>query len=188
MSRLKGKRERWTIEDIEMLKTAYSQFPLQIPQSLVDRHGKPGCYTKARVMALSHKLTGAPLHFSSWPETTKSYLAGIIDGEGTITITHHKYKRKTTSGITSRPVVAISNTSYLLLDYLKSLKIGGSSFDMRKGKEHWKQAFQWTLSSHLSVYTFLKQIIPYLVIKKEKAEEILDWIKQKHPYQTSILE
>jgi len=48
-----------------------------------------------------------------------SYLAGIIDGEGTITLTklHSKENR--------RPIISIASTDIELLEYIKSI-IGGN--------------------------------------------------------------
>jgi len=183
MGREKGKREEWTGYDMAELEETYKIYPFHIPERLVERHGKWGCYTKAERMGLSHKLDGSPFDFGSWSDATKAYLAGIVDGEGTICIIRNKHYRAINKsvGYSTRPVVTISNTAYSLLKYLKSLNIGGFSYDIRKRKEEHKQAFQWALTSHLRVYGFLKEILPYLVIKKEKAVEVMDFIKQKHP-------
>jgi len=175
-----GKREKWTEEDRKELSKVYSMHPLQFTNSLIDRHGREGCYYQAQRMGLSHKLSGKYLYLKEWPETTKAYLAGIIDGEGTITICNQKWKRKYSSGVSTRPMVAISNTDYGLLKYLNNLNVGGVSYDRRQ-HEGWKQSFQWSVSSHLGCLSILRTILPYLVIKKKRAEEVIKYIEEKHP-------
>jgi hypothetical protein len=175
--RNKGKRCKWTGEDIQELKECYSNRPLRFTENLLFRHGEAGCYTKAEKMSLNGRLRRPELNMTKFSETTKAYLAGIIDGEGTITIVKNNRKRKKGKEyFYSRAVVTIANTSYSLLDYLKSLEIGGFSYDRRRVPRY-KQVFQWCLASILSVYSFLKAILPYLVIKKSKAEEVIKWIE-----------
>lgn len=170
---------RWTVGEMEELENNYSEFPLRISPNLVLIHGKAGCYTKATKMNLNHRLRRGELDLSHWSEVQKAYMAGIIDGEGTITIVKNNRKFKNGRQYQySRAVITIANTSYLLLDYLKSLDIGGFSYDKRINAKHHKQAFQWCLASVSPVYSLLKTILPYLVIKKSRAEEVIAWIKE----------
>lgn len=174
-------RLEWTEHDVEALKKCYSSYPFVLDESIVSKHGKAGCYTKAGRVGLSHRLRSGIPDVASWPETTRAYLAGIIDGEGTITITKNNRKRKNGHEyVFDRPVVTIANTDYKLLDYLKGLGIGGFSHDKRVREPHWKQAFQWSLSAVNAVYAVLEVIHPYLVIKKDKAEYVMSWIRDKY--------
>jgi len=171
-------RNRWTDTEIDTLKVCYKSYPFILDESMVSQHGSAGCYSKAARIGLSHRLhTGIP-DVESWSETTKAYLAGIIDGEGTIAIIRNNRKQKNGKEyFYSRPVITVSNTSYILLDYLTTLGIGGFSSDRRK-VENQKQAFQWCLSSVNSVYAVLRVIYPYLTIKKDKAKEVMLWIEK----------
>jgi hypothetical protein len=181
-------RNRWTELDVITLADCYKSYPFVIDTSLIERHGKAGCYTKAKKMGFAHRLRSGIPNVESWSETTKAYLAGIIDGEGTITII--KNNRKQRNGkeyFYSRPVVTVANTSYSLLDYLTSLGIGGFSTDKRK-VEGQKQAFQWCLSSVNAVYTVLKAIYPYLVIKKDRADEVMSWIGETWKDEPNLME
>src|SRR4051794_12253583 len=66
------------------------------------------------LMADRYTRKGATLRaVSSLTESESAYLAGIIDGEGTITIAK-------TRGIYYRPNIVIANTSSLLRDWLAS--------------------------------------------------------------------
>jgi hypothetical protein len=175
------KRHKWTDDDIAELKDCYKKIPLFLSENIIARHGRAGCYTKAERMGLNGQLKKNFPDLSAWSVARRAYLAGIVDGEGTITIvTMGKWSKKQRKKyFYQRAVACISNTDYKLLDYLKSLDLGGLSYDKRQGKSHWKQSFQWSLSSPATVYTFLKAIEPYLVIKKDKANEVIAWILEK---------
>lgn len=174
------KKLRWSEQDVDELTTCYSNYPLALSDNLIEKHGKTGCYTKATKLGLGHKLGKGFVDFSSWPETQKAYLAGIIDGEGTITVTKNKRvsKKNGKTYFYYRPVITIANTDYKLLSFLKSLNLGSTNYDRRQGKEHWKQAFQWCLASIKPIYSLLKEIHPYLIIKKDKAEYLMAWIEE----------
>lgn len=45
---------------------------------------------------------------------------------------------------------------------------------LNKQREHHKQGYNWVLSGNRQVMSFLREIIPYLVIKKEQAELLAD--------------
>jgi len=175
-------RRRWTEAEKMDLTKNYSEYPLEISPHLVLIHGKAGCYSKAGEMGLSHMLRKGHLDLSSWSEPTKAYIAGIIDGEGTIMIIKsNQVGAKRGNYVREHPVVTIANTSYALLDYLNSFEIGGYSTDKRKGgKGNHKQCFQWCLASILPVYSFLKAIHPYLIIKKDRAEHVMAWIEERY--------
>ena len=91
----------------------------------------------------------------------KIYTAGIIDGEGCISIGCKKGKEYALN-------VQVVNTNYDLMEYLKKIWGGGiakHTTDMEK----WKDSYMWTLSlTNLS--RFLKEIIPYLKLRKKQAE------------------
>ncbi len=173
-------RIKWTEFDKMVLKECYESYPFILDNSLIEKHGKAGCYTKAERLGFSHRLRSGIPNVENWSETTRAYLAGIIDGEGTITVIKNNRKKKNGKEyVYDRPILTIANTDYSLRDYLFSLGIGGFSHDRRISK-NCKQAFQWTLSSVNAVYAVLKVILPYLVIKREKALFLMGWIREKY--------
>jgi hypothetical protein len=69
----------------------------------------------------------------------KSYVAGIIDGEGTITLSkpHSTDKYRV-------PVISVSSTTYELVEFLKS-EYGGTISKQKVYKAHHKQSWSWSL-------------------------------------------
>src|SRR3984957_20892800 len=77
---------------------------------------------------------------NSLSESEAAYLAGIIDGEGTVTLT------RTHRGENRRPVVSISSAERRLLDYvLKVVSAGRITNKIRTGEHHSPSvAYVWT--------------------------------------------
>jgi hypothetical protein len=67
------------------------------------------------------------------------YLAGLIDGEGTITLSkNHKTSKFRT------PIISMSSTTYELVEYLKQ-NYGGSISKHKVYQDHHKQSWSWKL-------------------------------------------
>lgn len=71
-------------------------------------------------------------------DNIKYYIAGIIDGEGTITLSSENPKTKKMR----IPVVSVSSTTLPLLDFLK-LHYGGSISKHKVYQSHHKQSWSW---------------------------------------------
>lgn len=84
-----------------------------------------------------------------------AYTAGLIDGEGTVTLSRLHKTDKFRS-----PVVSVSSTTYELLDFLKSI-YGGSISPHKTYKEHYKQSWSWKLNYNAAL-SFLIKILPYM--------------------------
>ena len=107
------------------------------------------------------------------------YMAGFMDGEGTITANYRKSER----GFPSLHFRAIIfNTNLNILERLK-VTWGGrlSLFQAPRSIKHKKMyCLYWGGKDCLPV---LEAIIPYLVIKKRQAEIVLDMSKLTHHYE-----
>lgn len=93
----------------------------------------------------------------------KSYIAGIIDGEGSIMLlSFHKNQLPS-------PCISISSTTLELLVWVKS-KINAGSIKNKKNynKDKHKYSYTYTLKYN-KVLELLTEIEPYLVIKSKKA-------------------
>lgn len=94
-----------------------------------------------------------------------AYLAGLVDGEGTIALSGPRHRQRNTR----HPVISIANTDYNLVQW--PLKITGAGFISKKGKKK--------LSHHLDSYIYaahsnqalsiIAQIYPYLKNKSKRA-------------------
>lgn len=105
---------------------------------------------------------------------TLAYIAGIIDGEGSIII-HRRVPRK---GLGQLKVV-VSNTNRDLLEFLQFYfngSICSSKAHLKYPKN--KPCHQWTVSCHQAL-PLLEMIFPYLRIKRPQAEIAIAYQKAK---------
>ncbi len=99
----------------------------------------------------------------------KAYLAGIIDGEGTVTLT----RRHPTE--TPSPNVSVSNSNLKLLKWIKR-KAGGWISTKKIYKPHHCQTYVWGIT-HDKAINLLGIIEDYLIIKKPQAKLIINKYK-----------
>lgn len=84
-----------------------------------------------------------------------AYTAGLIDGEGTITLSYIHKADKFRS-----PVISVSSTTHELLDFLKST-YGGSISPHKTYKQHYKQSWSWKVNYNFAL-KFLELVLPYM--------------------------
>ena len=99
-------------------------------------------------------------------ETEKAYLAGIVDGEGCITM--NRYIKRGAVPV-YRLFVEIANTSPALKKWLDE-RFPEKTYWRTGVRQGWKDIYRWSLSGNRQVMVFCREITPYLVIKKEQAE------------------
>jgi hypothetical protein len=97
--------------------------------------------------------------------TERAYLAGIVDGEGTVGFRHPTRERN------PRPFLAVWNTNLTLMRWLESL--GGPGIYARKSPIARKTCYGWSLSGARDLYIVLTAIRPYLRIKRDNADAVL---------------
>ena len=106
-----------------------------------------------------------------------AYSAGIIDGEGTITIAK-------TGGTQDKPRYAlratVTSTDECLPLFL-SLNFGGGVRLIESNSPKHKDCWCWEISSRKAV-KFLSAILPYLRIKHPQAELAISFQSRKHYY------
>lgn len=105
-----------------------------------------------------------------------NYLAGLIDGEGSFFITHHKRISKRTGKLSCNyeVILKISNCSLQFRDYATKYNLP-FAFQLRK---KWQNKYDIVIGS-FGLKGILRQIIPYLKIKKSVAYLVLDYINEK---------
>jgi len=111
----------------------------------------------------------------------KSYLAGFLDADGSISIIKIIGK-KTLERLQLRSpfyllMVTISNNYEPFIIDLVSI-YGGSKKTTKAKKANWNTSYCWTITSRAAL-NFLNDIFPYLRIKKRQAEIAIDFQKQK---------
>lgn len=105
--------------------------------------------------------------------TDAAYLAGIIDGEGHISISKRPpNKRSGERNPTYLPSLRIGSTNPHLLDWIME-KVGeGSMFqEGRAWGEGRKPFYMWNISNK-QVDRLFDQVYPYLVMKKRQVDEV----------------
>lgn len=114
----------------------------------------------------------------SMQETEAAYVAGIIDGEGSLTLAHRK--RNEERGWESiEPNVRISNTNLALMEYLSALLGARSYVALGRPKSHWKPQYTISISAFAEIAALLERIMPYLVIKHRRAEIMLHLVRRR---------
>ena len=105
------------------------------------------------------------------------YFAGIIDGEGSVSI------YSAGRGLLSTEI-SIFNTDVRMLNYLHSLlpksqKPARMTASRKKSTSNWKRAYRLSIRRMPVIQWLLKQVLPFLRIKKEQAELLLAFIESR---------
>ena len=110
-------------------------------------------------------------------ETTKAYIAGLIDGEGSIFINivkqHYHF----------RPQLSIMMTDKKTIEYLIS-KIKFCRYS-EADRGIWKRQYGLIINRMSDIITILELVFPYLVTKKEQAKIMLEFCSYKHNKNTA---
>ena len=110
--------------------------------------------------------------------TERAYVAGIVDGEGSIEYVQRKVIRHDRPG---KPVHKVWNIRLevpqvdgRLIDYLMETTAEGTR-DMKRfpNNDNWQDQHRWRCA-HRGVYRVLKQVLKYLIVKQEKAKLVID--------------
>lgn len=97
-------------------------------------------------------------------EVEKAYLAGIIDGEGSICLARQFAKRS--HGRYIYPTVRIANTKKILFEWIQVRVDLKGTFYESNGCLH----ICWTGKQAIAI---LKEVLPYFVIKRKQADVVL---------------
>lgn len=100
-----------------------------------------------------------------------SYLAGIIDGEGCLTI--GAGNKGTVTNYNS--VVMVTSTSEKLVKWL--LHNFGGNYYKAEAVKNCKAAFRWRFLKKADIERLLLAILPYLIIKREQAILLLEFVR-----------
>ena len=169
----KSGRKNWTQEDDDLLSVAYKNYPVIYSDILIEKHGKAGCYTRANRLGLSKGIRNPGVDLSSLTREEIGYIAGFMDGEGSICFC---------LGRRMNPTIQFPNTNKEVIEWLlKKLTVGGLSITVREKKNpNWKTLYQIHIGGIKNVYDILKKIEPYLIIKKDKAQEAIKELELRY--------
>lgn len=111
-------------------------------------------------------------------EVEKAYIAGFFDGEGTITL--RKARRKTDpSRYSISPFLIVGNTHEGVINWLRETTGIGIVYGGTKPfKDYWARTWRWQVISN-QARVLLVDLLPYLIIKKEEAEIVINFPKME---------
>jgi hypothetical protein len=120
-------------------------------------------------------------------KTKWSYLAGLIDGEGCISISHriqegekltriHKRRANTVPYKMFSLRIQITNTHVGLMKWLIE-NFGGVYYLRREATDKHKASYEWRPKGRANTEKMLLAILPYMIIKKEQTQIALDYIR-----------
>ncbi len=96
------------------------------------------------------------------------YIAGFIDGEGSIII------------IPPRIRLYISNTNKEVLEEIRKYLKCGKVFGVKRIlKKNWNKQYGWTIGNHIDCLRILKRLENRLIVKKEKCKKAIQYIENK---------
>lgn len=114
-------------------------------------------------------------------DTEKAYIAGIIDGEGSLSIGNMRSNvRKRIANF--KPVIRVAVTNPDLPLYLKE-KIGGGITIVEHKTVNLKTQYAWYISGKKNIVVLLQLLMPYLIIKKKQAQLFLEYFKTTYNYE-----
>lgn len=97
------------------------------------------------------------------------YIAGFIDGEGSIIIKPPRVR------------IYIGNTNREVLNEIKEFLKCGRVYEinMKNKSKKWKKQYGWTICFHQDVLRILKNLRFRLIVKRKLCEEAIDYIENK---------
>ncbi|WBL14411.1 LAGLIDADG family homing endonuclease [Sutcliffiella sp. NC1] len=105
-------------------------------------------------------------------EWEAAYIAGIIDGEGSITLTRiHRNEYR-------RPCISISSTDKELLSYIQSITGGNIVNKKNYSPEKHKDSFVLTIKKKKDVFNTLEHIVHFLRVPQKRKRAA--WILNKY--------
>jgi hypothetical protein len=120
--------------------------------------------------------------------TESAYVGGIIDGEGHVEFKWVNRTRKERKGSpTYRTLIVrleVPQVDKRLIDWLMEITKEGTR-DIKRYPSHptWNDQHRWRVGYH-AVYRVLKQVYPYLIVKKQKAKLVIDHYDKKFTKKT----
>lgn len=109
-------------------------------------------------------------------ETDKAYIAGFLDGEGSICLSKPKNRR------TPHPLITLCNTHFGVMNWIsKKLELRETAiytYPEDTIRNH-KIKYAVTIGRQAKIKEILENVFPYLIIKKRQAELMLEYLERR---------
>ena len=106
------------------------------------------------------------------------YLAGIIDGEGTMGIYRNTDRRRRSHSYYYRHNLKVANSCKDLIYWIKGT-FGGSIIVYQPRYFQSQISYCWSSNKRQDTIEVLENILPYLKVKRRQAEIVLDFMKSR---------
>jgi hypothetical protein len=115
------------------------------------------------------------------------YIAGFVDGEGHIGLC--KRKKHKVGHYNYQPTLMIANTDRYVLELIRE-KVGGQFHKFINISSYSKRPYLYRLVIQKQdvLYSVIENIYPHLIIKKEQARILLDYIKLRKSKQKNFIQ
>lgn len=171
------KKRSWTEEEEEILREHYPNKPQQDLMKLLPNRSWGEITLRASRLHLKREInfyydTDEPLQLS---EVDKGYIAGVLDGEGSIGLQKVKGRKGQQE---FRPRIYIANTNLAIIKRCAKILGLGNEAIHNRFKGRWKPIYALNLSKLNDTYRLLQNILPYLE-KRRQAELLMEFMKMK---------
>lgn len=112
-------------------------------------------------------------------EIKMAYAAGILDGDGSFSLLLHRSTTKESWRTFYHPCIQLSNAYKGMSEFLNE-KFGGSLRVKKPQQEHHKPLYVWSLRSREGCKKLIDKIFPYLKLKKDQANLMLNFLESDH--------
>ena len=171
-------KPHWSSEQIDILKQFYATADMKLLQKLFPDRSWQAILHKANRLKYQGNPVIRRLRPSEMIELTKvqqAYVAGILDGEGTITVSFGR-PHKGSVMPTMSPLITITNSNMELISYLQQL-LPGSTIKTTKETNIRKAVYTIQIARLLDIEKLIIQIQPYMVAKNKQASLLLKYCK-----------
>jgi hypothetical protein len=127
-------------------------------------------YTRIKELKHQECVTTDTLDTFGSKKTDHAYLAGIFDGEGSISIHQH---RRRGGDLHYVRFISVTNTFLPVLNCFAKA-YGGT---IREKSQPGKKCYEWNLRDKKSVENFLLCVLPYLIVKRQRALLMLKLVR-----------
>lgn len=170
-------RKFWTSGEEQFLKENYGEIPTRKIAEKLDRT----FYSVRNRLTVLNLFRYTRIQISTSPEfhlteEEASYLAGIIDGEGSLSIPV-SWRRKEYPGITIS--LSISNTNLELIEWIQEKLNLQTKYRKRVPQPGSKTTYSIQVSHRAHLKIVLSRILSYLIVKRELAIQVLKIIELK---------
>jgi len=115
--------------------------------------------------------------------TDAAYIAGLVDGEGSIGIFINRAPSRTNGAVVSRLKIGMCDEP--LIQWLSTITNRGRLTNWRQKHTTWKPVFVVTWNGYAAA-ELIGEIRPFLRLKRPQADLLLEWIEISKSWQSKL--